>query len=226
VPPAKSSTIASSNWAGHALLGSEIHSVYGEWTQPTVDCSNAKPAHAAFWVGLDGVKSHSVEQLGTAAECKSQFGTRTDYYAWWEMYPQPMRRITLQVRPGDRFSASVDATGPTTFKLSITNLTTGRSFNTNATRTGSWPTSAEWIVEPTALCNPTCAESDLARFDGVTFSNVEADAKSGPVALETAPKLLRFDLRSGKGRRHARVAGTSVLRSAEDGFYVVWIGPA
>ena len=39
---------------------------------------------AAFWVGIDGYSSSSVEQDGTLVEC---YRGTAYYYTWWEMYP-------------------------------------------------------------------------------------------------------------------------------------------
>ena len=41
--------------------------------------------YAAFWVGLDGYTSKSVEQLGTDSDCTNV--NSPSYYAWYEMYP-------------------------------------------------------------------------------------------------------------------------------------------
>jgi hypothetical protein len=208
------------------VLAKELRSISGEWTQPAVDCKSGQ-SHVSFWVGLDGAGSHTVEQIGTAAGCGNTYSIPADHYAWWEMYPLPMKRITLEVHPGDHFKARVDATGATTFELTLDNVTTGQSFHTTASRAGPWPTSAEWIVEPTARCAhsmTSCVDENLAKFDGVTFRNLETDTGAGPVDLENAGrrKLLRLDIRAKNGD-HMRLAGTSPLKSATEGFYVVWI---
>ena len=51
--------------------------------------SAARPTASAFWVGLDGYSSTSVEQLGTDSDCVSG---KPSYYAWYEMYPNPSVR--------------------------------------------------------------------------------------------------------------------------------------
>lgn len=58
-------------------------------------------AASAFWVGLDGSSSTSVEQLGRDSDCDS--GTPS-YYAWYEMYPNPSVTLPSQypVSPGPR----------------------------------------------------------------------------------------------------------------------------
>ena len=59
------------------------------WTQPKVKARVAA-TYAAFWVGLDGDGSHSVEQIGTMGYTS---GGRAYYVAWYEMYPAAMQPI-------------------------------------------------------------------------------------------------------------------------------------
>ncbi len=201
-----SRVIKSSNWSGYGLRNKQYVSVSAEWTQPEVDCSAGDEANVSIWVGLDGVKSHSVEQTGTSADCPAN-GTRAVYYAWYEMYPEPMHRAPMLVRPGDRFSALVHELSAEKFELTLKNLTTDQSFKTSASRPGGWATSAEWVVEPAALCNPTCAGSQLAQFADVTFTSVAAETSDGSVVFATASsQLVQFDLRSKKGAQLVHVS--------------------
>ncbi len=97
--------VQSANWSGYADNNDTFSSVASSWTEPTVNCANSNgglngvlglsastgcsvgpSAASAFWVGLDGYNSTSVEQLGTDSDCDS--GTPS-YYAWYEMYPNP-----------------------------------------------------------------------------------------------------------------------------------------
>ncbi len=83
--------VQSANWAGYADTNDTYNSVASSWTEPTVNCSNSggglngllgglgglggllggPSAASAFWVGLDGYTSTSVEQLGTDSDCNS-----------------------------------------------------------------------------------------------------------------------------------------------------------
>ena len=62
--------VSSSNWAGYAATGAagSFTSVSASWTQPTASCASGSQ-YAAFWVGLDGYTSKTVEQIGTEADC-------------------------------------------------------------------------------------------------------------------------------------------------------------
>ena len=86
-------------------------SVSASWTQPTGTCSRGDQ-YAAFWVGLDGYSSSSVEQTGSEVDC---VGRTAECYAWYEMYPNPSVNYSNTVRPGDHFNASVTYTGGNSF---------------------------------------------------------------------------------------------------------------
>ena len=72
--------------------------------------------YAAFWVGLDGYSSSSVEQTGSEVDC---VGRTAEYYAWYEMYPGPSENYSNTVRAGDHFNASVTYEGSNEFSLYI-----------------------------------------------------------------------------------------------------------
>ena len=61
-------TAESSNWSGYAVLGSSFTSAQASWTVPAAVCPTGpgqNVLYAAFWVGLDGYSSSTVEQTGT-----------------------------------------------------------------------------------------------------------------------------------------------------------------
>src|SRR6266536_846942 len=84
-PAAARSLVSSSNWAGYVASGGNgtFTSASASWTQPAGTCTGGS-RYAAFWVGLDGYTSGTVEQIGTEADCD---GRTPRYYAWYEIYP-------------------------------------------------------------------------------------------------------------------------------------------
>ena len=216
-----SRVINSANWSGYGLRNKQYILVSAEWTQPEVDCSAGPEADASLWVGLDGLKSRSVEQTGTSGHCLAGHSS-AEYYAWYEMYPEAARQAPIEVRPGDHFSALVHASSAEKFELTLKNLTTGTTFTTSASRTGRWPTSAEWVVEPAAVCKTGCAMSQLAQFADVTFTSLAAETTDGSITFATASnQLVRFDLRSKKG---ARLDHVSSLAGDGPTFDISWTG--
>ena len=217
-----SRVINSANWSGYGLRNKEYVSVSAEWTQPQVDCSSGRAADASIWVGLDGLKSGSVEQTGTSGHCLAG-NSSAEYYAWYEMYPEAARQAPITVRPGDQISAIVHASSAVKFELILKNLTTGRTFTTSASRTGGWPTSAEWVVEPAAECKSGCAMTRLAQFADVAFTSLAAETTDGSITFATASnQLVRFDLRAKRG---ARLDHVSSLAGDGPTFDIEWLAP-
>jgi hypothetical protein len=138
-------TATSTNWSGYAVLGGTFTSAIGSWIVPALDCSGVRGTqYAAFWVGLDGYSSDTVEQTGTESNCVGPIPVTG---AWYEFYPQASVTIgSVPVKAGDVMSASVVYSGGE-FTVTITNETTGKSYQTSASVPGAKRTSAEWITE-------------------------------------------------------------------------------
>jgi peptidase A4-like protein len=155
----------STNWSGYAVTGSSFTKALGSWTVPSADCSATPNTYAAFWVGIDGFSSDSVEQTGTDSDCD---GTSPSYYAWYEFYPNPSFLISsVTVSPGNHMSASVTYNG-TEFTATITNESTGKSFRTSSRVRGAARSSAEWIAEA-PCCTNAGGILPLADFGTVDF---------------------------------------------------------
>ncbi len=162
-------TSSSTNWSGYAAYNSTFSDVRASWTQPSVNCSTKGARYAAFWVGLDGYTSNSVEQIGTDSDCASRY--HPVYYAWYEMYPAGSVTLssTYAVQPGDNMSADVAVSG-TTFTLTLTNATRGWTYTTAQTSTVAQDSSAEWVAEAPSSCFITCSVLPLANFGTMNFT--------------------------------------------------------
>jgi hypothetical protein len=122
------STIHSLNWAGYAVsrAGAAFRNVQAAFFVPYVDCSRTPNSYSAHWLGLDGLGSSTVEQLGVAAGC---VGSVPQYYAWYEMYPKAVS-VALSVHPGNSIAASVSYQSAShQFVLKLQDTTTGRQFS-------------------------------------------------------------------------------------------------
>ncbi len=136
----------STNWSGYAATGSDgsFNSVSASWTEPAANCANSDAEYAAFWVGLDGYNSDSVEQTGTDSDCD---GSSPDYYGWYEMYPADPVYFSNPVAPGDSISASVTFSGTETYTLVLTDNTQGWTQTITQNEAGLSRSSAEVITE-------------------------------------------------------------------------------
>ncbi len=182
--PSTIPVVYSTNWSGYAVQTpgvSDVTAVSGSWKQPAVTGSSG--SYAAFWVGIDGYSSSTVEQIGTMAEMS---GRQAVYYVWYEMYPSNMVEITqIKLKPGDMISASVTYNSPSSFTLSISDTTANKSFSIVKTLASAQRSSAEWIVEAPSSGRGVLP---LANFGTATFSNASATlGVAGPIDSSSWP---------------------------------------
>ena len=161
--------VASENWAGYAATGAagSFTSVSSSWAQPAVNCGGTD-TFAAFWAGLDGDGTPTVEQTGTEADCDQ--GTAS-YQGWYEIFPNAPVFYPDPVQPGDDMSASVVADGNGIFTLTLRDATQGWTQARKQAEPDAQLGSAEVIAE---------APSDgtvlpLADFGTVNFTGVTVD---------------------------------------------------
>jgi hypothetical protein len=170
----KKNEAQSTNWSGYAVTGSDgaFSSVSSSWTEPAASCSNGDDEYAAFWVGLDGYNSDSVEQTGTDSDCD---GTSPDYYGWYEMYPADPVYFSNPVQPGDAMSASVTFSGTETYTLVLTDSTQGWTQTITENEAGLANSSAEVITEaPSSEDGPL----PLADFGTVNYGGSTVNGSS------------------------------------------------
>ncbi len=200
----------STNWSGYAATTGPYTSVSASWTQPAGTCSLGAQ-QAAFWVGLDGYSSSSVEQTGSEVDC---VGSAAHYFAWYEMYPNASVTYPNTVRPGDHFNASVTFTGTSTFSLDIADTTQGWSHTTPGTLAGAARSSAEVIVEA-PCCTGSGGILPLADFGTVSLTSSTANG----AALGNAGGVTQIIMIDNAGRDKDTV---SSLTSGEN-FSATWL---
>ena len=177
--PGGQDSSASSNWAGYAATGAagSFTSVSASWTQPTATCSTGSQ-YAAFWVGLDGYTSQTVEQIGTEADCSGPNPPTPQYYAWYEVYPGAAVSFANPVSPGDEFTGTVTAQGNDKFQLVLKDTTQGWTQTISATQAGADLSSAEAIAEAPSGPSANSGPLPLTNFGSVGFTGVTANGTS------------------------------------------------
>jgi hypothetical protein len=202
----------STNWSGYAATGADgaFSSVSATWTQPTATCTSRQDQYAAFWVGLDGYSSDSVEQTGTDSDCD---GKTPDYYGWYEMYPADPVYYTNTVKPGDSISASVTFSGTDTYTLVLKDTTEGWTQTQTINESGFDRSSAEVITEA-----PCCTNSGgilpLSDFGTITYGSSTANGTS--LGSQSPTEIIMID-NSGRDKD-----STSAINSS-GGFSNTWI---
>jgi len=207
--------VESTNWSGYADTGSNFSTVAGTWSEPGASCSRSTTTYAAFWVGIDGYSSDTVEQDGTLIECYRRIAYQ---YSWWEMYPtNDIQVVGESVAAGDSISASVVRSGDS-YTLSVTDSThSANSFTTTQACSSCSNSSAEWIAEA-----PCCTNSGgilpLADFGTWTESGatVTEGSTSGAISTFTDDEITMVD-NSGLVK-----AQPGTLNSSGNGFSDTW----
>jgi hypothetical protein len=150
---------------GYGVTGSTYTSSTADWTMPSYACgSKTDGTYLAIWTGLDGLTSATVEQIGAEAYCTSGI---TEYYGWYDLYPEAPVDFSNTLSAGDKLEASVTYDGSSKFTLTLDDVTAGWDKTVTATLAGTDRSSAETIVEApnTLSCAPT---ETLASFTGDT----------------------------------------------------------
>ena len=206
------SQVQSTNWSGYADTGSGFSTVTGSWTEPSVSCTS-QTSLAAFWVGIDGYSSSSVEQDGTLAEC---YRGTAYYYTWWEMYPTNAMQIVGQtLRAADSITASVVRSG-TSYTLKVTDSTrSADSFSTTQSCSGCANSSAEWIAEAPSGGSGVYPLSDFHSWTE-SGATVKEGSTSGVISSFTDDELTMINS-SG-----AVKALPGSLNGSGNGFGVTW----
>src|SRR6266404_4473267 len=159
---------ASLNWSGYvAEQDSNYTSVTGTWTVPSVSANTSGTADAA-WVGIGGVKSTDLIQVGTQAIVEDG---QVAYSAWIEMLPGVSQTVPLGVNAGDSVTGTLTEESPGMWGATIQNNTTGKIFSTLATY-DSTNSSAEWIQEMVSNVDGTFRPLD--DFGSITFTGASA----------------------------------------------------
>ena len=166
---ATQATVTSTNWSGYAATGSsgQFTGVSSSWTEPTAKCTGFGHQYSAFWVGLDGYSSSTVEQTGSEADCA---GRTAEYSAWYEMYPAYPVYFSNRVLPGDNFTGSVAYQASTgDFVITLTDSTHKWTQTVSQAVAGAVRNSAEVIAEAPSS-GASGAVLPLTNFGTVNFN--------------------------------------------------------
>jgi hypothetical protein len=189
------SSYQSNNWAGYLSTGSNFTSVSGSWVVPDpAGTSLTTESGDATWVGLGGVTSSDLLQIGTENSI-SATGVLTTA-GFYELVPASAHTVlSVPIHPEDQMSASITQTATNTFTISLTDITSSQSFSLSVNYASSL-SSAEWIQEDPAYPNGSLVPLDDYRSVPFTNAwttmggtNLSAAASSAvPIIMSTAGK--------------------------------------
>ena len=221
---------SSENWAGYAVTGNNgsFSSVISSWIQPSLNCTAlANNTYSAYWVGLDGFNSPTVEQIGTEANCTNK---QASYTAWYEIYPANPYEVTagLRVNPGNQMTASVNylpssttttivhrreriTTTPASYVLRLTNDATGQSYTVNISPRQNYDRSSAEVIAEAPYSNGVLP---LADFVTAKYSS----SKVNGLALGSLANLQNIVMNNPAGM----VATPSAFDSTNQDFSINW----
>jgi hypothetical protein len=199
---ALAATQTSTNWSGYAATGSTYTTVTSSWTEPSVSCT--ADGIVAFWIGLDGWGSTSVEQDGTGVDCSSG---SPQAFAWWETYPaNSIQEYNKPVAAGDRLTSTVTSESGGRYDMVLTDSTEGwTENNVVAGPSGASNASAEVIAE---AVSSNSGVTPLPNFGTVQFTGSTVD--NGSLQASGAQPI---DMTGSGG---AVIASTSTADSSGD----------
>jgi len=228
--------ISSTDWAGYgdaATTAGTITEVTSEWFIPAATCNEKSGAtYQVEWVGIDGLNSGTVEQIGSYDYCSGP-GATPAYYLWYEFYPNELIQIVATANPGDYVSAYVLYNPEITingqvgiYTLELFDLEDNVSFSTVA---GGWDlgytpadSSAECISEAPVVGSSI---AHLANYGTTTFYACDATIGShtsgigGLSSVATVDKLTQVD---AAGHTLQSVGGLTNAGGTKSSFTITW----
>ncbi len=203
--------VESSNWSGYAGTTGTYTKVSASWTQPAGTCSRGDQ-YAAFWVGIDGYSSTTVEQTGSEVDC---VGRTAEYYAWYEMYPGPSENYSNTVKAGDHFTATVTWLSGEKFSLYIDDITQKWSHTTDASLTSTPSRSSAEVIVEAPCCTFSGGILPLTDFGTMSFTGSTANG----TAIGSAGGVTEIIMVDNEGRQEDSISSLS----GGENFSATWL---
>lgn len=165
----------STNWSGYLATGGSFSAVSGSWYVPQPTGNGMTISSDATWVGIGGVSSSDLIQVGTYNTVDASGKVTSAMF--YELLPAAAQMVVgLTVTPGDLIYASLSSSG-NSWTITATNVTTNQTFQTVVSYASSL-SSAEWIQE-----DPSYANGQLVPLDNFGTVNLSGGSatKNGVV---------------------------------------------
>jgi hypothetical protein len=169
----------STNWSGYMATTGSFSAITGSWTVPTVTGPAGETSADSAWIGIGGVSSSDLIQVGTE-DSVSPSG-QASYAGFYELLPESSITIpNLSVNAGDQMSAVLTEVSTGEWTITITDLTNNESFTINKAYSSS-NSSAEWIEEDPSYSFRRQIPFDT--FGSVAFSSGSTVTNNGTVNI-------------------------------------------
>jgi len=177
-PTAAGPSDVSANWSGLAATGATERQISATWRAPAFTQPASEPRTAlGEWVGLGGMGSHHLIQVGTVTEPGPNGQAET--LAFWEVLPHPAV-MSASVPTGASVTSQIVPVGTDRWRLELTiqgrrTPVVDEVVTLSPTQAAGVETSAEWITEA-----PTDREGimHLAPVGQTTMTNLELNGST------------------------------------------------
>jgi len=187
--------------------------------------SGSTTTYAAFWAGIDGYNSNTVEQAGVLMEVQNGVPS---YSVWYEFYPAAPVYASWIPSPGNNIAVYVNYTlSNNTFMAKVIDTNLSKTFTSPYTSvSGADRSSAEWITEAPASGNTILPLADFGTaYFGPDYVHNQAgngatvNGQSGNIGtLSSYYTVYQINMVQRNG---SLMAQTSSLQGT-DSFYVSW----
>lgn len=138
-----SGTGTSYNWSGYVASDRSFTSIGSSWNISSAISPSANTAEAT-WIGIGGVTSNDLIQVGTQTIINS--AGQITYQAFYEMLPSDSVSIPVTINAGDSVTATVSQQSTGQWSIYFIDNNNGQSYQTTLQYNSSL-SSAEWIEE-------------------------------------------------------------------------------
>ena len=212
----------SSNWSGYAQSVTKkgtFTAIKDFWTVPTVNTKASGDQYSSDWAGIGGFSEDTLVQDGTEAD---NIGGTAHYDAWTEILPASEVVIKgLTIKPGNKMEGLVEETKAGTWKMTVFDLTTGKSGGRTVKYSSSGE-SIEAIHERPEVGGSlaTLATTNNVTFDPGSFSTAAPGTPSFKPLLKVASGATLNEIFMVNNADTAVIASPSAADSDSDGFTV------
>jgi hypothetical protein len=210
------------NWSGYAQSTRHMgtfKAVRDFWRVPTVSTSSSGNQYSSDWVGIGGFNDNTLVQAGTEAD---NLGGTARYDAWTEIIPAPAVVISgLVIKPGDKMEGLVEETASGTWKMTVFDLTSGKSGGRTVKYRSSGK-SVEAIHERPEVGGhlATLAKTSNVTFDPGSFSTAAPGTLTWKPLLKAVSGTTVNEIFMVNNAGTAVIASPSAPDSDSDGFTV------
>ena len=194
------------NWAGLDEIGTHLTSVEASWKAPSFTRPASSNRSIAEWVGLGGIQSRALIQVGTITSPNGNGTASTTVF--WEKLPRPAIQ-TVTIPTGSTVTAKITPQGIDQWRLTLTvqgqtSSLINKLVTLSPRAAAAVETSADWITEAPSTQNGV---SPLAPVASTTMSQVKANGV--PLSQMDSQSLQTVGLFGPRGRLLAAPSSTA-----------------